>query len=670
MFRLRLRSRTAVLLVLALLMHILSVFGVDVHASSASAQFAYPSSFVEPNDGTRWTYVNNNGWISYQPANAWTRIENRGVGDYQDDVHATQSNGSYAEMSFFGTGIAYITELSPSQGEVDIYIDDVFQATVDCAGTWATQQTVFERTGLPQQEHTIKIVKRSGTYAIVDAFKIYYDGRIQVDDYSNEVRYSGTVSHSDQIPNALNQSQHWTTTAGDYAEFTFVGDSISYVGSRNTDHGLVDIYIDGLWVAEVDTYGPIREWRTELYHHSWPESDEHTIRIVAKNAKNSASTSIGFDLDALFYTSDPHETALRPLWQGDTIYQESALLVSTNGSPAMAPLLFSPTQAQILSVRDSRMEKEYFEGIDWIVVNGYIQRVAGSSIPYMNAAEFTTGTGAACNDVFKRTDGTCVLYAEGTIANRQILVSYEHSGNPWTSHTPAYAGNVLTGTTDKLDSQDPLKVVLYGDSITVGANASGFMNQSPYLPNWGDVLKYGLEKHYGSEVSIVNSAVGGQNSVWGSDNIPNQATNNIQTRVSQHDPDLVILAFGMNDGTAYWNGSSWVPNVSAANFKTNIEKMIDTVRVSNPSTEFILVGTMLPNPETPSFFHEQPAYVGKLQEIAAEKPGVAVAYMTNIHQSLLYRKWYRDMTGNNINHPNDFLSRWYAQYVLGMLIQS
>lgn len=61
MSRLHLRSRTAVWMVLALLMQFLSVLGVESHASMASAQFAHHSSLAEPNDGTRWTYVNNNG---------------------------------------------------------------------------------------------------------------------------------------------------------------------------------------------------------------------------------------------------------------------------------------------------------------------------------------------------------------------------------------------------------------------------------------------------------------------------------------------------------------------------------------------------------------------------------------------------------------------------------
>ena len=50
-----------------------------------------------------------------------------------------------------------------------------------------------------------------------------------------------------------------------------------------------------------------------------------------------------------------------------------------------------------------------------------------------------------------------------------------------------------------------------------------------------------------------------------------------------------------------------------------------------------------------------------------EKEGVAVANVTHVHSSLLERKQYADMTGNNINHANDYLARVYAQTLLRTL---
>ena len=43
--------------------------------------------------------------------------------------------------------------------------------------------------------------------------------------------------------------------------------------------------------------------------------------------------------------------------------------------------------------------------------------------------------------------------------------------------------------------------------------------------------------------------------------------------------------------------------------------------------------------------------------------------MTSIHSQLLEKKKYLDMTGNNINHINDYLGRWYAQILSALLIE-
>ena len=44
--------------------------------------------------------------------------------------------------------------------------------------------------------------------------------------------------------------------------------------------------------------------------------------------------------------------------------------------------------------------------------------------------------------------------------------------------------------------------------------------------------------------------------------------------------------------------------------------------------------------------------------------------MTSVHKSLLERKHFYDMTGSNLNHPNDFLARVYAQSLLSALIET
>ncbi len=51
------------------------------------------------------------------------------------------------------------------------------------------------------------------------------------------------------------------------------------------------------------------------------------------------------------------------------------------------------------------------------------------------------------------------------------------------------------------------------------------------------------------------------------------------------------------------------------------------------------------------------------------QPGIALADMTSIWAELLNHKKDRDMTGNGVNHPNDFGHRVYAQVLSSLLIR-
>jgi Lysophospholipase L1 and related esterases len=588
--------------------------------------------------------------ITYSGSN-WCYLPNRGVGDYLNDVHATTNNGDYFQFGFTGTGIDYVTETSSAQGNVDIYIDDVYQTTVNCNASWEVQQVVYSKTGLAPGTHTIKGVKESGTYMVVDRLQVHNALGSIADDYDGSIAYAGgTFGNSTSEADCLNNTSHWTSTANAYVEFSFMGNSIQYIGSKSTDHGYVDIYIDDvLDASNIDTYGPNRVCQYEFYSKSWVTSGPHKIKVVCKNQKNSNSTSIGFDLDVLKYTCDPEETAMLPLWQGNTTYNESVLMYSGSGlqTDAAASLFFTPVQ--ILSVKNSRLDMEYIEGVDWQYTNGQLKLLPGSRIPYMTQSQMYPSTQGA---TLPKVGGGYVIYQEDSFFHdRQIVVTYTHAQNAWAGPVPSYGGSHLPNTMSKLNSGAGLKLVLYGDSISVGANASGWIDAPPYLPIWGQQVANELHKQYGSNITFVNPSIGGKDSVWGKDNVG--------TLVTSQNPDLVIVAFGMNDGALHTTPSA---------FKTNIATIIDNVRGSNPNTEFILVGTTLANSET-YLEDQQPNYLAVLDQLASERSGIITANMTGVHQQLLQYKNFRDMTSNNANHPNDFLSRWYAQFIKGLLMQ-
>jgi hypothetical protein len=114
----------------------------------------------------------NNTEVTYG-AN-WYHTTNRGYGDYNDDTHHSNTIDASAQYTFTGTGIQFLSERFSDMGTVDVYLDNAFQATVNLRITGArqSQQVVWERSGLPRASHTIRIVNRSTSVGMIDAFRV------------------------------------------------------------------------------------------------------------------------------------------------------------------------------------------------------------------------------------------------------------------------------------------------------------------------------------------------------------------------------------------------------------------------------------------------------------------------------------------------------------------
>src|SRR5690606_21919188 len=124
-----------------------------------------------------------------------------------------------------------------------------------------------------------------------------------------------------------------------------------------------------------------------------------------------------------------------------------------------------------------------------------------------------------------------------------------------------------------------LKIVFYGNSIEVGGNTSGYLGVKPFMPNWTQLVVYQLRSTYTSDISYINNAKGGMVAQWG--------VENAEERVANEKPDLVVIAFGMNDGTF---------GVPESTFIGQLQKIMETASKNNPNCEFILVTPMLANP--------------------------------------------------------------------------
>ena len=99
-------------------------------------------------------------------------------------------------------------------------------------------------------------------------------------------------------------------------------------------------------------------------------------------------------------------------------------------------------------------------------------------------------------------------------------------------------------------------------------------------------------------------------------------------------------------------------------FKDNIEEMIVKVREKNPEIEIMLVSGMIANPETGFYNKDYEAYQEALAELTEEYENVGLSTTLNTVLSVYEHKRFYDCTANNVNHPNDFMMRIYAQTLL------
>lgn len=338
---------------------------------------------------------------------------------------------------------------------------------------------------------------------------------------------------------------------------------------------------------------------------------------------------------------------LSPVWAGSRIENETLLPTSYDGKPAEANLAIVPSK--ILSVKNYGLYAEYKEGQDFVVDGRTLRLTEKSPIKPRAFEELYHQNPKGIPGVQKAKDGGFIAFSEGTFLEaRQLAVTYLHE-QPWEGPVPVPAEKQLPRTFEKLRAGEPLKLVVYGDSISQGGSASGHAVRAPWLPRWADLVADQLRRSSGSDIDYINASLGGTRSDWGRESVDGL--------VSFEKPDLVILGFGMNDGTAP------VP-FTVEEFCGNIRFMMQSIRKQNPEVEFILLMTWQPN-EKWRGFGPMPDYLTAFKEM--EGPGVAVADVWSIHDYLLKHKTYWDMAINHVNHPNDFVVRIYAQTILARL---
>ena len=363
-----------------------------------------------------------------------------------------------------------------------------------------------------------------------------------------------------------------------------------------------------------------------------------------------------FDLDK--YTA--------PVWDGAVCYAEAAF-VRENEAGAVEPIRLLYDIETIVSVRSADLQTVYTEGVDYTVTDGKLVVVPGGRIPVLPYDRYyfdvytddglktqipaAADTGAYIVAEMSKTDAGMSAWC--------LAVTYTHK--PATVlPKPADRSDVFASLNAKLADKQTVRVAYYGDSITYGWSATALaeIDRAPYCPSYCDLAMDALEAAYGVTVERHNFAVSGQTSEW--------ATAYVNySPIVEYAPDLVVLAFGMNDGVG----------IEPKAFRKNIRSIVENLQTRLPQVEIAVVLPMLPNEQVgyvqgTTLRKYQPQYPAAFAADEEEwnENGVATVNVTAVHQAMLTRKVFQDTTSSNTNHPNDYMHRVYAQTLLRTLI--
>jgi len=315
-----------------------------------------------------------------------------------------------------------------------------------------------------------------------------------------------------------------------------------------------------------------------------------------------------------------------PFWTTTTMLRESAMLRGSEDA-ASATLLWRPDV--VADVTTAAGDVTFREGVDYMVEREQrrIVRIAGSRMPRIEACP---------------ADGT-----SGALTHTQtIAISYTHAVDRALWRPEAQLAR-LPHLGARFLRREPVTVCVSGDSISAGYDVSAIHQLPPFQPAFATLAATALEGLSGAPVYLHNLAVPGwtaADGLWEAE------------RMAQLEPDLVIVGFGMNDAS-YADGDE---------FGANISTLLERVRARHAPAEFLLVSPMLPTPEcswvVPARFAE---YQESLEALCGE--GVAFTDVTGLWRELSRLKPIHDLSGNGLNHPNDFGHRLYAQAIIATL---
>ena len=281
-----------------------------------------------------------------------------------------------------------------------------------------------------------------------------------------------------------------STAPGAQAALTFTGSSVSWIGGRTPQTGIARIFLDGVFVAEVDTYSKTEEIRVPMFAATGLADASHTFTIEVTGRQNASATGALVIVDAF----DVPAATISRLQETDPSVAYTAGWIQDNPVVTLIPsVTHGITQgnslrswsagAALVSTTPGAQVNFAFTGtaIDWIGARGNQSGIARVSL-----------------------DGVFVTEVDLYSPTEQIQAAvFSATGLADTSHTLTIEG---TGRQNAA-SQNALIVVDAFDVTTSGIRHQDTDPAIAYGPNW---IQGNRDKAYSEGASAETNTFGAQ----------------------------------------------------------------------------------------------------------------------------------------------------------------
>ena len=340
------------------------------------------------------------------------------------------------------------------------------------------------------------------------------------------------------------------------------------------------------------------------------------------------------------------EMFVNSIVSGDKVIGESAMFAACD----RVRLLYKADR--VLKVYNQVSGKAWQEGLDWSFDKdtNSIVFLPQSSMPYITSetiapddehALYYPAPGA--NAVPGRVGGGNVLFdAKSFFAENQIEIDYiADCTQTLLPELDAMQGKKLPRFRSKLAQGQTVRIKALGDSITEGYNCGKFIGFAPYRKPWFELFVDFIMQKYQVKCDWENRGINGATS----------EKPLLQPELLEGTADLWVIAYGMND----------LAKRNAEEFACNLKNIMAKLSENDPEAEFLLVTPMSGNPEwsyTP--LEKTAAFSEAIRQLPGDDMHILCADVNKLWSKVLEKKSFYDITGNGVNHPNDYSHTIYA----------